>query len=188
MRRLLKVMSVFCLLGLALPTLASDPLVVTAPCLNGFCLPKTVCKGNGCYTPRMYLRDLIAKLEADGVEINMRGDQLDIIIGVDRFFRYRSSLLIAQHRVMTLDGIAALIRLHGYHRVIVVGHTDEVGSDRSKFARSYQQANTIAAYLWSQGILLGNIKIIGCGDTEPVASNKTVDGSAANRRIEILVR
>ncbi len=130
---------------------------------------------------------LLAELEAQGVKVIQLGDQLEIVLGVDRTFRPRSNtrLYTSQIRTMRLVTEYLIMRGYGNSSIFVYGHTDEVGSDRAKLGRSKQQAETIKAYLWSGGIPLGNLKAIGCGDTDPVASNQTVDGSAANRRIEI---
>lgn len=178
------IQSITCLLFLtAYPAYAG--YFSTAQCVEGPCFTK-VCRGNGCYNPKIHLRTLIHNLESDGVEVITRGEQIEVIIGVDRIFRSQSNLRVFQHRSITLDAISLLLKVHGFEHILIKAHTDNVGSDRAKLGRSQQQAKTIAAYLWSQGIPLGAITPIGCGDTEPVALNKTLDGSAANRRIEII--
>lgn len=132
--------------------------------------------------------NLLAQLHhANGVEIVQVGNQLRIILGVDCFFKHQSATHVNSAGIPTLNCIAQLLRSYGNAFITVEGHTDNVGPDQVKFARSLQQAKTIVAYLWSQGVPLENMKAVGCGDTRPVSSNKTLAGSTSNRRIEIRV-
>lgn len=128
-----------------------------------------------------------ANLEKQGVLVAQTGNRLKIVLGVDNFFRFPTSTQLINNRSQTLAQIAQLLRNYGPQLIIVSGHTDNVGSDQAKLKRSYDQAKTIAAYLWSQGIPLRNMVVVGCADTEPVGSNHIMDGAAANRRIEIEV-
>lgn len=129
--------------------------------------------------------DLITQLRQQGVEVIVIGDQLKVILSVDQFFQGVSTTKIHPRCMSTLNQIARLFLSHGNGLITISGHTDNVGTDRDKFRRSYQQANTVAAYFWSQGYPLRNMIVLGCGDTLPVSSNKTINGSTANRRIEI---
>jgi outer membrane protein OmpA-like peptidoglycan-associated protein len=129
---------------------------------------------------------LLQQLAQRGVEIIQVGDTLEIILGVDRFFMPKSNTRLRYNQVETMKIVSRFLKTRGNVPITVYGHTDEVGSDQSKLHRSKQQAETIAAYIWSNGIPLRNVRAIGCGDTEPVSSNQIVDGSSANRRIEII--
>lgn len=126
------------------------------------------------------------QLERRGVEVVEVGNKLAIILGVDRMFMPSSNTRLRYSQVETMQLVALYLKKRGVSWATVYGHTDNVGSDRSKLKRTKLQAETIAAYLWSNGVPLRRIRSVGCGDTEPVASNQTVDGGAANRRIEII--
>ncbi len=134
-----------------------------------------------------------AKLEKQGVLVTQLGGRLKIVLGVDNFFKFPTSTQLLDDRSATLQQVAGLLRNYGSQLITISGHTDNVGSDQAKLKRSYDQANTIAAYLWSKGIPLNHMLVIGCGDTEPVGSNHMMEdviptgGSASNRRIEIEV-
>ena len=71
--------------------------------------------------------------------------------------------------------------------VTVTGHTDNVGKPASNQALSQRRADNIKAMLVSKGIDGSRIRAIGKGDKEPLASNKTKEGRAKNRRIEITI-
>ncbi len=67
----------------------------------------------------------------------------------------------------------------------VAGHTDSLGSDGYNLELSKQRAAAVRRYLVSQGVTAGNIYSKGYGELQPVASNATEEGRAANRRVEI---
>ena len=71
--------------------------------------------------------------------------------------------------------------------VTVTGHTDNVGKPASNQALSQRRADNIKAMLVAKGIDGSRIHAIGRGDKEPISSNKTKEGRAKNRRIEITI-
>lgn len=95
---------------------------------------------------------------------------------------------------LTFDGKDALNRLSQDLRKLsvksiqITGHTDSVGSEQANRALSYNRANTVAAYLSSRGVNRGLISTQGRGESQPVANNKTKQGRAQNRRVEIAIK
>jgi OOP family OmpA-OmpF porin len=71
--------------------------------------------------------------------------------------------------------------------VIAVGHTDSVGSDTYNQALSVRRADAVKAYLVEKGIEKNRVYTEGKGEKQPVADNKTAEGRAKNRRVEIEV-
>jgi outer membrane protein OmpA-like peptidoglycan-associated protein len=154
-----------------------------------FCMAMPVYVSNAADMAQVSRQNIaeVDALEREGVQVRLT-DKVTVIMQVDSLFRFPSSTRLQDSsRAKILDNVASLVRSYGNRLVTVSGHTDNVGSDEAKLKRSKNQAETVAAFLWSQGVPLKNILVIGCGDTEPVASNKTPEGSAANRRIEVEV-
>lgn len=68
----------------------------------------------------------------------------------------------------------------------VVGHTDNTGNPSANLVLSKGRANSVVAYLTAKGIPANRFQLVdGAGDTQPIASNKTADGKAKNRRVDI---
>jgi OOP family OmpA-OmpF porin len=69
----------------------------------------------------------------------------------------------------------------------VDGHTDSIGSPTFNRALSERRAAFIVEALVQQGIAADRLIAVGYGETRPVASNRTAEGRARNRRIEWVV-
>lgn len=74
-----------------------------------------------------------------------------------------------------------------YDTVIVIGHTDSIGSDAYNMRLGLRRAEAVKAYLVSSGIDSRLIRTSSKGEREPVADNKTAAGRAKNRRVVIEV-
>lgn len=70
-------------------------------------------------------------------------------------------------------------------RVKVTGHTDSTGNDAYNQMLSEKRAVAVKSYLEGTGIAADRIEAQGLGETQPVASNKTKEGRAENRRVEL---
>lgn len=70
-------------------------------------------------------------------------------------------------------------------RLLVEGYTDSVGAADFNQVLSLKRANAVADYLASQGLVRSSMETVGHGENSPVADNKTKEGRALNRRVEI---
>ena len=73
------------------------------------------------------------------------------------------------------------------YMVVIVGHTDSSGDPKYNMWLSRERARSVADYLISTGINEDQVRIIGRGSNEPIASNDTREGRMQNRRVDILV-
>ena len=69
----------------------------------------------------------------------------------------------------------------------MTGHTDDIGSADYNKNLSQQRADAVKKYLTDSGIAESRITTRGAGMDEPVATNKTAQGRAKNRRIEFTI-
>jgi outer membrane protein OmpA-like peptidoglycan-associated protein len=86
-----------------------------------------------------------------------------------------------------LAKISGILISHPGLTLEVDGHTDSVGSDEVNMKLSEQRADTVRAYLVSQGVAPDTISAHGFGKEQPVATNDTAAGRQLNRRVEIVV-
>ena len=85
----------------------------------------------------------------------------------------------------TLDRVAEGLKENPDVRVEVGGHTDSQGNDAHNMQLSRDRANSVKAYLIGKGVPAKQLQAKGYGETKPIADNKTADGRARNRRVEL---
>jgi len=86
-----------------------------------------------------------------------------------------------------LDDLSSKTKGVNLEVVIAIGHADSVGSDAYNQRLSVRRAESVKAYLTSKGIAANRVYTEGKGEKQPVADNKTKEGRAKNRRVEIEV-
>ncbi len=117
------------------------------------------------------------KEEKRGVVITLSGEVL--------FATGKWELLpLAQNK---LADVAKALKDQGFKAITVEGHTDSRGSADNNRVLSMKRADAVRDYLISQGIPADKIRAVGRGEDAPVASNKTPEGRANNRRVELVV-
>lgn len=87
----------------------------------------------------------------------------------------------------TMDKIADVLVRYGKTYLVIIGHTDNVGTTEYNQALSQRRANAVRDYLQNQGVVPERLETLGKGETEPRAANTSEDGRSLNRRVEILV-
>ncbi|MDC8804464.1 TolC family outer membrane protein [Halomonas pacifica] len=109
----------------------------------------------------------------------------DITLSADTLFAINSAELSSAARG-ELDRLAEQIRgRNDLRRIFIAGHADITGNDAINDPLSQRRADSVAGYLASQGVSAGLMETRGYGSRQPVASNATVEGRRANRRVEI---
>jgi OOP family OmpA-OmpF porin len=109
-----------------------------------------------------------------------------VTYAADAFFDFDKSVLKPEGKAK-LDDLVGKIQGINLEVIIAVGHTDSVGSDAYNQRLSVRRAESVKAYLVSKGIEKNRVYTEGKGEKQPVADNKTAEGRAKNRRVEIEV-
>ena len=86
-----------------------------------------------------------------------------------------------------LDDMAGVLQRIGNKPVVIVGHTDNVGSSSNNLILSNERAKAVKEYLVGRSIDATRISISGKGDSDPIASNDNEEGRTRNRRIEFII-
>jgi len=87
----------------------------------------------------------------------------------------------------TLDKLSNVVVTYGKTTLTVVGHTDNVGSDKYNQDLSLRRAHSVAHYFEGKKVDPVRMAVSGKGESEPVASNNSESGRQQNRRVEIYV-
>ncbi len=122
-------------------------------------------------------------VDADGCPLG--GENILSLTGVN--FAFDSAMLTPEAE-MTLDEAVALMKeTDEVLEVRVEGHTDSIGSDQYNMDLSQRRAESVVQYLVDNGVNPARLIPVGMGEGYPVASNDTVAGRAANRRVDFVV-
>jgi len=89
----------------------------------------------------------------------------------------------ASHNLNTL---AESLEKYDNSDLLIVGHTDDVGTEGYNQGLSERRADAAADYLRSRGVRR-SIRTVGRGEDEPIASNASEDGRSKNRRVEVAI-
>ena len=86
----------------------------------------------------------------------------------------------------TLDRLATALRDKSGRKVLIEGHTDNVGSDESNQGLSERRAQSVQSALMQRDVARSQITAMGKGENFPIASNDSADGRQSNRRVELI--
>jgi outer membrane protein OmpA-like peptidoglycan-associated protein len=86
----------------------------------------------------------------------------------------------------TLDRLATALKDKPGRSVLIEGHTDNVGSDENNQALSMRRAESVQSALMQRGVASDQIKVMGRGESSPVASNEDAAGRQQNRRVDLI--
>lgn len=136
--------------------------------------------------------ELERQLAAEAARAELRitrlaGDALKVGVASDASFAFGKSDLNSTAQA-TFGKIASILKDYDKTVIHVVGHTDSVGSDSYNMGLSQQRAQAVLNQLTANGVLLERVRTEGRGEREPIASNETAQGRAANRRVDIVIK
>ena len=109
-----------------------------------------------------------------------------VTYAADAFFNFDKAVLKPEGKAK-LDDLVGKVKGINLEVIIAVGHTDAVGTDGYNQGLSVKRSEAVKAYLVSKGIEKNRVYTEGKGEKQPVADNKTTEGRAKNRRVEIEV-
>ena len=87
----------------------------------------------------------------------------------------------------SLRSFAANLKANSQTDMLIIGHTDNTGSDRINDPLSLNRASSVRSFLSAQGVDSNRMRVDGKGSHEPVADNSTASGRKENRRVEVYI-
>lgn len=130
--------------------------------------------------------ELRQELSSTGVSVVRTDDSIRLVMPGNITFQ-TDSAAIAAGFYPTLNSVAKVLNKYSNSTVMVLGYTDNTGSDSYNMTLSQQRAQAVASYLQGQGVKETRFEIMGMGPTNPIASNDTAAGRQQNRRVEIKI-
>ena len=109
-----------------------------------------------------------------------------VTYAADTFFDFDKSVIKPDGKAK-LDDLVEKVKSINLEVIIAVGHTDWIGTDAYNQKLSVRRSEAVKAYLISKGIDKNRIYTEGKGEKQPVADNRTKEGRAKNRRVEVEV-
>lgn len=132
---------------------------------------------------------LSAELQSLKEQASIREDQRGLIITLNGsvLFASDSSNLLPTAKDRLFQVAMALQTLRPGQSVVVEGHTDSTGGDEYNKQLSLRRAESVRDFLISQGVPPDRIRAMGHGEEKPITDNKSPEGRANNRRVEIII-
>jgi len=113
----------------------------------------------------------------------MTGEQQESVVLRGIRFDFDKSNIKAEWTPL-LDEAADIMKKRPDMKVVVGGHTDFIGTDAYNQKLSERRANAVYKYLIGKGVAANRMKVVGYGESQPVAPGKTDEDRAMNRRVQ----
>ena len=136
------------------------------------------------------LQPQFSGLNIPGVSVSQGREGVTLRIDNSLLFSSGQAVLTPQGRGVVESLIDVLASFDG--QISVEGHTDSVPISTARFPSNWElssaRAIAVVRHLERQGFNISHMRAVGYADTQPMETNATADGRAANRRVELLLR
>ncbi len=162
--------------------------VIAAGCCGLNTAPGTARPASDATAVNTYMDQQVGEMRGDleNAQVQREGQRIKITFGSGVLFGTGSSELTPAARG-NISRLAVILNRYPNTNVSVEGHTDSDGAEDFNQALSERRANAVAQALRDEGVAGSRIRTVGFGETQPIATNDTPEGKAANRRVEIIV-
>jgi outer membrane protein OmpA-like peptidoglycan-associated protein len=135
-----------------------------------------------------YMDKQAAEIERDiaGARVERVGEGIKITFGSGIMFDVDKGVLKDQY-TGELSELSTILNKYEDTNILLEGHTDSTGSEEYNLDLSRKRAQSVANYLATQNVNPARFTIMGYGESQPIASNATVEGRAQNRRVEVAI-
>jgi outer membrane protein OmpA-like peptidoglycan-associated protein len=121
-----------------------------------------------------------------GATVSRVGEGIAVTFASGILFPFNSTEILPDGKA-NLQSLATSLEKYPNSDILIVGHTDSVGTDAYNLDLSQRRAQAANAYLQSLGVPAARLHAVGKGESEPIQPNDTDAGRAQNRRVEIAI-
>ncbi|MCB1198917.1 MAG: OmpA family protein, partial [Deltaproteobacteria bacterium] len=123
----------------------------------------------------------------EGVEVDANGCPVESVArGVLKGVVFKSnSPELTLNSKSILEGVATELSKFPDVKVEIQGHSDSAGDENYNLQLSQKRAESVLEFLVGKGVNRAQLSAVGYGETQPIADNKTNEGRAQNRRVEL---
>jgi len=121
-----------------------------------------------------------------GATITRVGEGITVTFASGLLYDFDADLVRAEAAV-NLRNLAASLSKYPNTDLLIVGHTDAVGTGTYNQQLSERRAVAASNFLGMQGVDAARLRAVGRGETEPIADNESESGRQLNRRVEIAI-
>ncbi|AHC15600.1 OmpA family protein [Salinispira pacifica] len=133
------------------------------------------------------LPDLPSIIPSESGNIEVSRDQLGLKLNIPDIKFAADSAELLPGEISRVDRLHEILAESGQRRILIIGHTADVGNPRGQQQLSQERARRVGELLIERGIQPARIRFEGRGGTEPVGDNATPAGRARNRRVEVII-
>lgn len=126
------------------------------------------------------------KQNIPGATVMRIGEGIAITFASGILFDFDSDV-VRSESASNLRNLAASLNKYPNTDLLIIGHTDAVGTSEYNQSLSQRRSTAASNYLAAQGVSSARLRAMGRGETEPIAGNDTEAGRQANRRVEIAI-
>jgi outer membrane protein OmpA-like peptidoglycan-associated protein len=126
------------------------------------------------------------KQNIPGARVERVGEGIQVTFASGLLFDFDSDVVRGNARA-NLNELANSLDQYPNTELMIVGHTDDVGSASYNQDLSERRARSAASYLVTRGVRRARLETRGLGESEPVATNQDDSGRQQNRRVEVAI-
>ncbi|MCK4856460.1 MAG: OmpA family protein [candidate division Zixibacteria bacterium] len=124
--------------------------------------------------------------DLEGAKIERVGEGIKITFDSGILFAVNKSELQSAAKT-NLQKLAVILNKYDDTEILIEGHTDSDGPEEYNMDLSIRRANSVGNYFSVQQVSPVRFRLMGYGESQPIADNSTTVGKAANRRVEIAI-
>lgn len=125
-------------------------------------------------------------LEAELADMKLQKTERGLVLTLGDVMFDTAQATLKPGAYAPLDRLATVLKEQPDRKVLIEGHTDNVGSDQTNMSLSERRAQSVQTSLTQRGVDRGQITSLGKGENYPIASNDSAAGRQSNRRVEMI--